>query len=239
MSICLSVCPSVSWLVHHTLLFLHFLSSLKVEKFRYKYFMDVYAPVQIISAPAQLITTPAHLNTAPAQPPATGLSCIRPCFTQKIIFPYSCLIWNFLSVGYFLWHRARHPVWSGHKFSGEQVSKYNLANVSAHSRVCEFLLLSLRVCEYRVANSRVPSCEHDSVVMGKCFSPHSWHSSMTKFFSCLSCSHILCFALPYLLLYHVDAFYNKAWLHNYFFRSNVTVEWRFFISILRCSPVSL
>ena len=41
-------------------------SYLKVEKFRYECFMDVYAPAQIITAPAQLIT-------APAQPPATEL----------------------------------------------------------------------------------------------------------------------------------------------------------------------
>ena len=46
--------------------FFAFLSYLKVEKFRYECFMEVYAPAQIITAPAQLIT-------APAQPPATGV----------------------------------------------------------------------------------------------------------------------------------------------------------------------
>ena len=51
-------------LVCHTLFFFVFLSCLKVEKFRYKYFMDVNAPAQILTAPTQLIT-------APAQPLAT------------------------------------------------------------------------------------------------------------------------------------------------------------------------
>ena len=35
---------------------------------------------KIMTAPAQRITAPAQLITAPTQQPATGLSCIRPCF---------------------------------------------------------------------------------------------------------------------------------------------------------------
>ena len=34
----------------------------------------------LVLATAQLISAPAQLITAPAQPPATGQSCIRPCF---------------------------------------------------------------------------------------------------------------------------------------------------------------
>ena len=76
-----SVGPSVRRSVgpsHFT--FFEFLSSLKVEKFRYGFFMDISAPAQIVTAPAQLIT-------APAQPPATGVivtSCIRPCLSQTL-----------------------------------------------------------------------------------------------------------------------------------------------------------
>ena len=58
MSVRPSVRPS-----HFT--FFAYLSYLKVEKFKYEYFMDINAPAQINTAPAQLIT-------APAQPPATG-----------------------------------------------------------------------------------------------------------------------------------------------------------------------
>ena len=58
-SVGLSVGPS------HFALFA-FLSRLKVEKFRYEYFMRVNFPAQIITALAQLIT-------APAQPATTEL----------------------------------------------------------------------------------------------------------------------------------------------------------------------
>ena len=62
-----SVRPSVRRSVRRShFAFFAFLSSLKVEKFRYEYFM-------VVSAPALIITAPAQLITAPAQPPATGV----------------------------------------------------------------------------------------------------------------------------------------------------------------------
>ena len=78
-SLCRSVRPSVRRSVgpsHFT--FFAFLSYLKVEKFRYEYFMDITAPAQIITAPAQLIT-------APAQPPATGVVVYTALFLFKLI----------------------------------------------------------------------------------------------------------------------------------------------------------
>ena len=59
-------------------------SYLKVEKFRYEYFMDVSAPAQIITAPAQIITAPTQLITAPAQPPATGAAMYTALFLIQI-----------------------------------------------------------------------------------------------------------------------------------------------------------
>ena len=50
---------SVGRSIGPALLFLAFLSDLKVEKFRYEYFMDINAPAQIIIAPAQHNTAPA------------------------------------------------------------------------------------------------------------------------------------------------------------------------------------
>ena len=61
------VSPSVGLSVSrscHTLLFVAFLSRLKVEKWRHEYITDVKAPAQIITAPAKLVT-------APTQPPTT------------------------------------------------------------------------------------------------------------------------------------------------------------------------
>ena len=52
------------------------LSYLKVEKFRYECFMDVYAPAQTITAPAQLIT-------ARTQPPATELIVYTALFSLR------------------------------------------------------------------------------------------------------------------------------------------------------------
>ena len=69
---CRSVGPSIGPSVP-LCFFFAFLSSLKVEKFRFEYFMDADAIAQIIAAPAQLNTAPAQLNTAPPQPPATGV----------------------------------------------------------------------------------------------------------------------------------------------------------------------
>ena len=62
----LSVCLSVGRSVLSHFAFFAFLSCLKVEKFRYEYFIDVYAPAQII--------------TAPAQPPATGVAVYTALF---------------------------------------------------------------------------------------------------------------------------------------------------------------
>ena len=58
-----------------------------VEEFRGEYFMNV----KLLSAPAQLIFAPAQLNTALAQPPATGLSCIRPCYNAHLLRALCCI----------------------------------------------------------------------------------------------------------------------------------------------------
>ena len=68
-SVGLSIRWSIGPSVHHTA----FSSCLKVEKFRFEYFMDANALAQIITSPAQPNTAPAQLNTAPPQPPATGV----------------------------------------------------------------------------------------------------------------------------------------------------------------------
>ena len=56
--------------------FFAFSSSLKVEKFRYEYFM-------VVSAPAPIITAPAQLVNATAQPPATGVVVYTALFFKK------------------------------------------------------------------------------------------------------------------------------------------------------------
>ena len=56
-----SDCPSVG---PSHLTFFAFLSSLKVEKFRYEYFMDVIAPAQIITAPTPPLATGVAVYTA-------------------------------------------------------------------------------------------------------------------------------------------------------------------------------
>ena len=79
-----SVVPSVGSFIGPYIT-LDFMRSLKVEKFRYEYFMDITAPAQIITAPAQLITAPAQLITAPAQPPATGVVVYTALFIHSFI----------------------------------------------------------------------------------------------------------------------------------------------------------
>ena len=85
-----SVRPSVGPSVgrsHFT--FFALLSYLKVEKFRYEYFIDINAPAQIITAPAQYNTAPAQHKTAPAQPPATGVvvyTALLPSKTAIFVF---------------------------------------------------------------------------------------------------------------------------------------------------------
>ena len=64
-ALCRSVCRSVR--SHST--FLAFLSCLKVEKFRYEYFMDVNAPAQLISAPAtSFLPLPNSILPLPNRP---------------------------------------------------------------------------------------------------------------------------------------------------------------------------
>ena len=86
-SLCRSVRPSVRPSVGPSVGRSHFtffalLSYLKVEKFRYEYFMDINAPAQIITAPAQHNTALAQHNNAPAQPPATGVVVYTALFSS-------------------------------------------------------------------------------------------------------------------------------------------------------------
>ena len=90
-----SVGPSVSPLVSRSVCrshvtFFAFLSCLKVEKFRYEYFMValtqiIPAPAQLITATAQHITAPAQLIATPAQPPVTGVAVYTALFPDELV----------------------------------------------------------------------------------------------------------------------------------------------------------